>query len=637
MENKIIQKYSKKIIQTHNKMRSYLLIDSTYRNRLQFPNPADFEIPFQLVNSLVMNASIYNPTNPITRPYPDYNCQWTNFNATELHTVSGVISSGTPSAPILDESIDAVLGIEGNPYVYTSMPHASNILKGMEFIYNGDKDVVYRITRYDPYTRTVFLDGSIQNFIIPAMYSIYNSSTATEVVVQGDFLERSAVVYLDYPLYLYDATINEIRTVQNYVQIENRFILSEPFSSAWSITDAYMVLSRQLPLNHGSIQLLDNNKYYIYTILGYKITNTGASYTTNTFVYAVPVDTVPTTNAMRFRVTEVNKQGGIVAMEVASLGAIDYKINTVCRLFQMDLTTGSAELNIQSTALAFFVTFEKPFDWSLTNSYFLPFLLSDQYNTDSGSLKISGNATLPLRPTYRQYTPPEVQLQSPYYNYSGSMDLFTSQVLNGVTGIQAVVPLDNTSAFLLVQPFPLNRVQRFDLIPKPLPEPLRGCLNFLVLPFTREGVVGLNFTGTQLTQSQVSCYQMTVMNLILPNLTLDVGPGPLTSALPYVFLEISNVTAGRNKTVLYSNNPNTTTVTFICSISDVNDPIRAKFIKISSDGASQTIKFSPVDTLRLRVSLPNGETFLTEQSDYLIPNEPDPRLQIHAVIEIIRL
>lgn len=618
-------------------MKSYLLLDSTYRNRLLYPNPADFEIPFQLVNSFVLNPTIFTSTNPITIPYPDYNFQWTNVGAADEKFIMGVVGSGTPSAPIIDNAIDTVLGIANNPYIYTNLASAANILKGMEFIYNGDTTVIYKITAYDPYSRTVFLDGAIPNFTVPGVYTIYNSSNAQEIVIQGDFLLRSSVVYLDYPLYLYDMTINEIRPVQQFVEIDNRFVLTESFSPAWSITDAYMVLSRQLPLNKGTIQLLPNNKYYIYTILNYRITIAGSGYLLNSIVYAVPQGMAATADALQFRVLEINAMGGIKAMEIVNVGSMDYVKNTRCRLFQTDLVTASGELAIESTALAFSVTLDKPFDSSLVNSYFLPFLLSNQFYAEDNTLKMSGNSTLPVRPTYREYTPLELQYQSPYYNYSGSMDLYTSQMLNGVSGIQNIIPLDAYSGYILVQPYSSDRIDRFDNIPSPLPQQLQGCLHFMVLPFTREGVVGLNFTGTQLTQSQISCYQMTVMTLILPNLTIDVGPGPLTSALPYVFLEISNVTAGRNKSVLYSNNPYTSTVTFVCSISDVNDPIRTKFIKINSDGSSQTIKFSPVDTLRLRISLPSGETFLTEKSDYLVPNEPDPRLQIHAVIELIRL
>jgi hypothetical protein len=157
--------------------------------------------------------------------------------------------------------------------------------------------------------------------------------------------------------------------------------------------------------------------------------------------------------------------------------------------------------------------------------------------------------------------------------------------------------------------------------------------------FSYEGVVPLNFTGTQITQSQMTCYEMSVVNLILPNQVINGTQGLLTSAYPYVFLEISNFSmpSSHNVSLLYSNNPNATRATFVCSISDVNNPRDTRFIKISSDGAVQTLKFSPFDNLRFRISFPNGQTFETEKTDTLVPCDPDPLLQISVVLEIRRL
>jgi hypothetical protein len=92
-----------------------------------------------------------------------------------------------------------------------------------------------------------------------------------------------------------------------------------------------------------------------------------------------------------------------------------------------------------------------------------------------------------------------------------------------------------------------------------------------------------------------------------------------------------------NKNVVYSNNPAAVNSTFICSISDVNDPIKSRFIKISSDGTVQTIKFSPADNLRFRILLPSGEPFLLQQSDYLPPSVSDPSIQIDILIELKRV
>jgi hypothetical protein len=106
-----------------------------------------------------------------------------------------------------------------------------------------------------------------------------------------------------------------------------------------------------------------------------------------------------------------------------------------------------------------------------------------------------------------------------------------------------------------------------------------------------------------------------------------------------VLLEITNETAssGHNKGVIYSNNPNTVSATFVCSISDINSPTITKFININSDRSTQIIKFKPNDNLRFRCLMPDGKTFETEIKDYLPPVGVNPLLQLNCLIEIIRL
>ena len=158
----------------------------------------------------------------------------------------------------------------------------------------------------------------------------------------------------------------------------------------------------------------------------------------------------------------------------------------------------------------------------------------------------------------------------------------------------------------------------------------------MILPFSNEGVVPLNFTGTQITQTQMSCYNMSISSLILPNRLLAVGDGLLTSSYPYVFVSITNENNpnGGSFNRFFTNNPFATKALFICSISDVNNPETTKFIKISSDGASQNVKFSPVDSLGIEISLPNGLTFQTEDTDFIVPQDANPLLQITLFVEL---
>jgi hypothetical protein len=232
----------------------------------------------------------------------------------------------------------------------------------------------------------------------------------------------------------------------------------------------------------------------------------------------------------------------------------------------------------------------------------------------------------------------------PILTKKAPIDLYTSQTLNGVFGIEKVIFLTDGEIIIFVQkisPELLYRFKLYDSLPISIKNSnvFQDALHFCIQDYLREGVVPLNFTGTYLTQSQMSCYEMTVLNLILPNVQIDALNSLLTSGYPYVLLEISNVTQpnASNKASIYSNNPFSVNSTFVCSISDVNDPTRTKFIKINSDGAIQIIKFSPADNLRFRLLLPSGEPFNTKQKDYLPPSIPNPSLQISFMIELKKL
>jgi len=601
-------------------MKTYLLIDSTYRDRIQFPNPASFDIPFQYINSQIMNLTIFNSTNPITIPYPDYNFFWTPGGGEDLRQISGTIVGGAPNGPILDESINQIIGINGdNPQIFTNLTEATNLFQNLEFIFNGLVDSPYQILGYDPVTRILVLDGQIQDFEVNVPYIIQNNSTAEKIFIQGDFALNSTIIYLNDSLFLYDVALNEINPVLNYNSAENSLLLGQPFSDGWQVNDPYMIISKQRPINYGTLLPFSNGNYFIHNgMISFTLATRGADYSQGEIVYAVPMDQTFTGEATLLSVQQVDSMGQIYTLSLQGAGSLSYPRGTICVLFRQDgsLPTTFATIVVQENSMVFHCQLKDQMDFSnLLNCFFNPLLLTAQFTE---ALQISGNISMPVRNK----------------NMNDIVDLMTSLYKNGVSGIRHIIPVSTNEAYLFVNPFPTQLTDRFLLLKDPKPV---GSLNFLILPFSREGVVPLNFTGTQLTQSQTCCYRMAVSTLILPNLNLNVGIGPLTSSLPFVFLEISNVTQGRNTSVIYSNNPYTTYSTFVCSISDVNNPLISKFIKISSDGSYQTIKFTPVDTLRFRISLPDGSTFTTERTDFLVPIETDSKIKINTIIKIERI
>ena len=162
---------------------------------------------------------------------------------------------------------------------------------------------------------------------------------------------------------------------------------------------------------------------------------------------------------------------------------------------------------------------------------------------------------------------------------------------------------------------------------------------FEILNFSYDNFNPFTYTGSLVSQQDMVCYEIELLNLILPNEVLAVGEGGRIAFYPYVYAQISNVSSagGRLKNIIYSNNPNSTRAIFRIPIDDVINPLISTFIKVDGDGMVQTIKFKPNDNLYFSVFLANGELYETILPEYFSPAPPNPTSQISASFSIRRL
>jgi len=160
-----------------------------------------------------------------------------------------------------------------------------------------------------------------------------------------------------------------------------------------------------------------------------------------------------------------------------------------------------------------------------------------------------------------------------------------------------------------------------------------------ILPFTKDNMNPFVYTGGVVGQDQSVCYELELISLILPNQTLSVGKGSRIAFYPYVWVEISNITAAERSIgrIIYSNNPNSNNMKFFVPVDDVPNPTVSSFISLDGAGMKQTIKFKPNDSLRFSVRLPNGQIFDTVIEEYVSPNAPNPLKQINAVFSMKRV
>jgi len=169
------------------------------------------------------------------------------------------------------------------------------------------------------------------------------------------------------------------------------------------------------------------------------------------------------------------------------------------------------------------------------------------------------------------------------------------------------------------------------------PAPPADTDTFEILQFTRDNVVPFTYTGSTVSQQQMVCYEVELINLVLPNLTLVTGGR--VAFYPYVYVELQNISGSSagNTNIIYSNNPNSVRRLFRAAIDDIPNPLISPFIKIDGDGMTQTIKFKPNDNFKFGVFLSDGTEFKTVYNDSFGPSPPNPLVQISAMFSMKRV
>lgn len=169
-----------------------------------------------------------------------------------------------------------------------------------------------------------------------------------------------------------------------------------------------------------------------------------------------------------------------------------------------------------------------------------------------------------------------------------------------------------------------------------LPTPSNGD-KYNIVSFSNDNYTPLIYNGSVVSQNETVAYEISLVNLTLPNITLTTGAR--IAYYPYVYVELSNATASSSssKNVIYSNNPSSNKALFLVPITDINDPQRSPFIKLDAGSMTQTVKFKPNDCLKFSVFLPDGRLYETVTSDYYTPSATNPFCQIDALFGIKRL
>lgn len=164
--------------------------------------------------------------------------------------------------------------------------------------------------------------------------------------------------------------------------------------------------------------------------------------------------------------------------------------------------------------------------------------------------------------------------------------------------------------------------------------------NYEIEKFSRDNAVPFEYKGSMVSVQQEVCYEVELVNLILPNRALISGRGGRPVFYPFLYVELEQVSAagkGSQEGMLYSNNPNARKMMFRAVLDDTTQPVVSPFIRIDSDGQVATVKFKPNDSFKFVIYDPHGNVFETALQDYYSPTEPNPLVQINALFSFRKL
>lgn len=154
-----------------------------------------------------------------------------------------------------------------------------------------------------------------------------------------------------------------------------------------------------------------------------------------------------------------------------------------------------------------------------------------------------------------------------------------------------------------------------------------------VLSFSYDNANPFTYRGT--IEGEPSVYAIRLLSLVLPNQILSGGSGGRIAFYPYVYVELTASDIPSNNLIM-SNNPNAVKMMFKASVDDIHNLKTATFISLNGDGMTQVFRFKAETNFKVKVILPNGETFKTVEAETTSPSETNTKGQVSMLFELYR-
>lgn len=597
--------------------RRFIEISSTYRNRARYPKPSQFEVPFSpspLNNHIDQIKAVYNDNQQII----------TKSTSVIDPVLKGIIEymwvgKMLDTATVLPNSTMSTVSVSSLSSIYKTVP---DYYVGHLLTINNPDISSSLIIGYNPSTFTFTLRTAL--LAVPTTgSSVTITDPSINAVITLPGVDACGKSILDYTQsYNGYYIVNETRSsgsnivsskISSYNYAIRAATLETPFSP-WNVSDKYSI-RKTLP-----------NEFLTTTSMPLVIDKTITGHPNSTTLYIDTSLPLPSQD-----ISNLNLKG----FNIIIPNAIPV-INTITSFTLTSSTTAKIKVATEITYLA-----PTPLP-TLPPTYLPPtFTIRPIFDkigdfpqlllTTSDCIFLGSSAnTMDNYYTgkYLYIYPPEVtnNQTTPLTNIQGSCFYINAYIGSGYNAC-FIKSVDTPSVDGNTQYYPSFTNSMISTPPTP------GTL-INIVSLARENYVPLIYNGSTVSQNEYVAYELSLVSLNMPNISLITGSS--IAYYPYVYVEFS-VKNNQAPNLIYSNNPKSDKAVFQVAIRDIKDKNITPFVKMNGRSMTQTIKFKPNDCLVFSVFLPNGKLFETVANDFYCPSGTNPFVQMNALVGIERI
>ena len=557
--------------------KRYLEIYSGRRDRNQYPSPSNFVIPFGTsseVKDPILNGAIYHHwgDSPLLPPIG-----FTQFPLYDYGTIISATNTGTvilKSDVTPSTVVDAYKGLT----LYINPPAGQGNFQ------------TQTILTYNPPTSTVTVQTGFLTNPIGSTYFIYANYTnttnqgifSTQIPYQDDFgnkiLEQEQA-YINY--YLMDETISYGPSI----------VAQKIYYYDYNIRTAYT-----------------REQYNVFDFFTLRKSLPEEIWTLETPTY---INTDPTEGPL----------GPVITLPAGAVPVDEYYVGKYV-YFASNGPTSNVESNFKPIYGVFYIKAYKAISMDV-NKLFVNYDQNDSllpnYLVNQGTILEIPEANFLQLSNFTVQTPNG----SSYVGYT-----IVNTTSNETSFIKSVGYSENGDYGIFIDPltpFTLSSIGDSYTI--------TSSTRINIVSLQGDNAASLDYIGTMVSVNQAICYDIELIELILPNTPLQNGT--IISTYPFVYVQLKNVSSpiGVSPSTIYSNNPPSTDAIFVVLITDITNPITSAFVKLRCSTVVR-VKFKPNDSLHFSVTLPDGTYVTPAMPDYFSPYAPNPALQIHATFGI---